>query len=138
MLNKGGSDIWRKVRIYMIGFIIGLVAVYFMFGGRTYQVLTPGLLKLDQLAAQKFKYSDTATCQMKCEKISEDELKDAMTNSKVDSKKSKDFNQRYPLFNFNGKTRDKRGLNVICQERDSITVILSVRDTLMKDTCKCH
>lgn len=138
MVNKGDSGIWRRIRLYLVGFIIGLIAVYFIYGNRDLKKLTPGLLKLNQLAAQPFHYSDTATCQMKCENINGDEVKDAMTDGKIDSKKSKDFNQRFPMFNFTGHTRNGRFLHIICLQVDSITRIVTVHDSAMKDTCRCR
>jgi len=137
MIGKGDSGIWRRIRLYLFGFIIGLIAVYFMFGNRNLKELTPGMLKMDQLAGQAIHYSDTATCQMKCESINVQEVKDAMTDAKIDSKRSKDFNQRFPMYNFTGSTRQGRKLNIICVEIDSVTRVVMVHDLARKDTCKC-
>ncbi|HXB12350.1 MAG TPA: DUF4258 domain-containing protein [Bacteroidia bacterium] len=134
---KGDSGLWRRIRLYLIGFIIGLISVYFIFGNKDLKVLTPGMLKLDQLAAQTIKYSDTARCQMKCQSVTEEEVKLAMTDAKVDSKKSKDFNQREPMFNFTGHTPNGKALNIICVEVDSVTRIITVKDLAKPDTCKC-
>jgi len=137
--NGGGSTIWKRIRLYLFGFIIGLIGVYFIYGNKNLKELTPGMLKMDQLAAQVFHYSDTATCQMKCEKISYDELKDAMTDAKIDSKKSKSFNEHRPMYNFTGHTRHGRFLHVICIEVDSITRIVMVHDSAKKaDSCRCY
>lgn len=132
------------MRLYLVGFIIGLIAVYFIFGNRNLKELTPGMLKMDQLAAQPFHYSDTANCQMKCEHISYDEVKDAMTDAKIDTKKSKSFNQRYPMYDFTGRTGPhhalpNRFLHIICVEIDSVTRIVMVHDSALKaDSCKCY
>jgi hypothetical protein len=137
-MQLGSSDFWRRVRLYMFGFIIGLIAVYFMFGGRGCNSLTPGMLKLNDLAQHtKLKYSDTAICQMNCQQLDTTEVKDAFTYGKVDSKKSQDFHVRHPLYNFTGKTRNGRDLNIICMEMDSITRVIYVHDLAKKDTCKC-
>jgi hypothetical protein len=137
MQIKGNSDLWRRVRLYGFGFIIGLIGVYFFFGNRNYKILTPGMLKLDQLAGQTIHYSDTVRCQMKCEGIDTAEVREAMLVGKVDSKKSQDFNQHHPLFNFNGKTLKGDTLNIICMQFDSITRIIYVHDVAKKDTCRC-
>lgn len=138
MQNKGNSGLWRRVRLYMFGFCIGLLGVYLMFGGRGCNSLTPGMLKLNDLTQHtKLYYSDTATCQMKCQKIDTAELKEAFTYGKVDSKKSQDFHVKYPLYNFTGQTRNGRTLNVICMEMDSITRVIYVHDMAKKDSCKC-
>ena len=137
MQKAGNSGLWRRVRLYSFGFIIGLIGVYFFFGNRNYKMLTPGMLKLDQLAGQTIQYSDTATCQMKCQQLSADEVREAMLAGKVNSKKSQDFNQHRPLFNFNGATEKGKQLNVICMQIDSITRVIYVHDVSKKDTCKC-
>jgi len=136
MQLKGNSDLWRRLRLYGFGFIIGLIGVYFFFGNRDYKMLTPGMLKLDQLAGQTIQYGDTATCEMKCEGVDTSEVKDAMLVGKVDSKKSQDFHQHHPLFNFNGTTPKGKQLNVICMQFDSITRVIYVHDIAKKDTCK--
>lgn len=132
-----GSDFWRRLRLYLFGFIVGLIAVYFFFGSRNYKMLTPGMLKLDQLAGQTIQYSDTAICQMKCEGVDTTAVREAMLVGKVNSKKSQDFHQHHPLFNFNGTTKKGDTLNVICMQFDSITRIIYVHELKKKDTCKC-
>lgn len=138
MIEKGESDLWRKIRLYLVGFIIGLIAVYFIFGTRGCKSLTPGMLKLDDLLTKTtFQYTDTAICEMKCQHIDTTELKESFTYGKVDTKKSQSFHVRYPLFNFTGQTRKGRTLNVICQQFDSITRIRFVKDLASKDSCHC-
>jgi|SRR6185312_193908 len=128
---------WKRLRLYLFGVTIGLIGVYFFFGNRDYKVLTPGMLKLDQLAGQTMQYSDTAICEMKCEKVDTVEVKEAMLAGKVNSKQSQDFNQHHPLFNFDGGTKKGKQLNVICMQFDSITRVIYVHDLARKDTCKC-
>jgi len=135
--GKGESVIWKRIRLYLGGFIIGLISCYFIFGNRNLKMLTPGMLKLDQLASQTIKYSDTAICQMKCQNISNDEVKQAMTDGKVDTKKSRSFYQRRPMFNFIGHTPKGKELNIICIEVDTVTRVTMVKDMAEPDTCKC-
>lgn len=139
MIDKGGSDIWRKIRLYLFGVCMGLIGCYFIFGTRGCKSLTPGMLKLDQLATKdSIRYSDTAICQMKCQRITKDEVVEAFTYGKVDTKKSQSIHVRYPLYNFTGQTRNGRTFNVICVEMDSVARIIYVRDLAMKDSCKCN
>jgi hypothetical protein len=69
--------------------------------------------------------------------VSPAEVREAMLVGKVDSKKSQDFNQHTPLFNFNGATEKGKQLNVICMQIDSITRIIYVHDVAKRDTCRC-
>ncbi len=131
------SLLWRRIRLYLLGFGIGLLCVYFIYGGKNIKILTPGMLKLDQLAAQTISFTDTAICEMKCGNISKDEVKQAMTDAKVDTKKSVSFNTPHLLFNFTGHTPGGRKLNIICIQADTVTRITMVRDMAKPDTCKC-
>ncbi len=139
MAEKGSSGLWRRLRLYGFGFLIGLMVVYFMLQGRGgCNSLTPGMLKLNDLAHHtKFKYNDTAICQMKCQKIDTAELMEAFTYGKVATEKSQSFGVAHPLYNFTGQTRKGKNLNVICMEFDSVTRIIYVHDLAKKDTCKC-
>ena len=110
-----------------------------MFGGKGCYSLTPGMLKLNDLAQHtKLVYSDTAECEMKCQQITPEEVKESFTYGKVDTKKSQDFNQHHPKFNFTGQTRKGKKLNVICMQYDSITRVIYVRDSAKIDTCRCR
>lgn len=96
------------------------------------------MLKLDELANQTtIIYSDSALCEMKCENIKEDEVKESFTYGKINSKQSEDVNRRYPVFNFTGQTHGGRTINVICVQRDSITRILMAKDLKLKMQCNC-
>jgi hypothetical protein len=141
MLNGDGSKsvIWRRIRTYLVGVGIGLISCYFIFGTRGCKSLTPGMLKLDQLATKdSVFYSDTAMCEMNCQKISKAEVIESFTYGKIDTKKSQSFHVRYPVYNFTGTTQKGRTFNVICVERDSITRVIMVKDIAMKDSCKCN
>lgn len=138
-LDKGNSDLWRRIRLYLFGVIMGLIGCYFIFGAKGCKSLTPGMLKLDELATKDtVRYSDTATCQMNCQHITRDEVIDAFTYGKIDTKNSQSMHVRYPVYNFTGQTRKGRNLNVICIEKDSLVRILYVKDLAVKDSCKCN
>lgn len=134
-----GSDLGRRIRLYIFGVIMGAIGVYFIFGTRGCKNLTPDMLKLDQLATKDtVRFSDTALCQMKCEHLSKDDVIESFTYGKVDHKKSQEFHQHTPLFNFKGQMKRGDTLNVICMEIDSIVRIIYVHDLNKKDTCHCR
>jgi hypothetical protein len=135
--GKDRSVLWRRVRLYLWGFIIGLISVYFIYGNKHVKMLTPGMLKLDQLAGQTITYTDTALCQMKCQNVSKDEVMQAMTDGKVDTKKSISFHVPHPLFNFTGNTPGGKKLNIICIQLDTITQVTQVYDMAQPNACKC-
>jgi hypothetical protein len=64
---------WKRLRFYAIGFGIGLLIVYALFGNRTCS--TPGEVKMRELAFQHFRFSEKAKCKMQCLTLNEQVLK---------------------------------------------------------------
>lgn len=54
----------ERFKLYMIGFLIGLILVYALFGTRTCTSLSE--VKMSELKRQSFKVSDKTICQLKC------------------------------------------------------------------------
>jgi hypothetical protein len=62
-----------RLKFYGIGFGIGLLMVYAIFGTRS--CTTPGEVKMEQLTSRYFELSDKAKCKLKCMKMNEALLK---------------------------------------------------------------
>ncbi|MCE3229139.1 MAG: hypothetical protein K0S32_3690 [Bacteroidetes bacterium] len=54
----------QRLKFYGVGFGIGLLIVYAMFGTRS--CVTPNQQKMQELVFQYFKLSDKANCKLKC------------------------------------------------------------------------
>lgn len=66
-------NFWKRLRFYGIGFGMGLLIVYAMFGNRS--CASPNEIKMRELAFQYFRLSDKAKCKMKCLTMNEQVLK---------------------------------------------------------------
>jgi hypothetical protein len=56
--------IWRRLKLYGFGFLLGLIIVYALFGSRS--CVTPNEQKMMELRHQSFQLSEKAACKLKC------------------------------------------------------------------------
>ena len=63
----------KRLRLYGMGFGLGLAIVYSMFGTRS--CVMPNEMKMQELVFQDFELSETAKCKLKCLKKNVDLLK---------------------------------------------------------------
>jgi hypothetical protein len=66
-------DFWKRLRFYGIGFGMGLLVIYAMFGTRS--CVTTNEMKMQEIVFQDFALSDLAKCKLKCLKKNEMLLK---------------------------------------------------------------
>ena len=65
----------KRIRLYIYGFLIGCVMVYFMlFRGNDRSYWLPANRVKEQVNKSTFKYSEHARCKMQCKQISEKEV----------------------------------------------------------------
>ncbi|MEO6883241.1 MAG: DUF4258 domain-containing protein [Bacteroidia bacterium] len=129
----------RRVRLYFVGILLGTLSVVMIFRNRGCRMMTPGTVKLDQLAIQTRLYSDSATCLMKCEHIDTAAVQEIFYNGKINFKASKEFAKPHPSYAIDGITKKGDSLRVYCIDNfDSITRVLYVQNLKMKnENCGC-
>ncbi len=54
----------ERLKLYMIGFMIGLLLVFILFGNRTCSSLSE--VKMSELKRQNIRFSEKVNCQLKC------------------------------------------------------------------------
>ena len=64
---------WKRLRFYGIGFAMGLLVIYAMFGTRS--CVTPNEMKMQELVFQHFELGEKARCKLRCMKMNEMLLK---------------------------------------------------------------
>ncbi|HVA98320.1 MAG TPA: DUF4258 domain-containing protein [Bacteroidia bacterium] len=130
--------IWQRARMYFIGIFIGTLSVFFIFRNRGCRVMTPGTVKLDQVAAQKRMFTDSAFCLMKCEHIDTAEVQEIFYNGKINFKASKEFAHPFPSYAIDGLTKSGDSLRVYCTDKNFVTYVLYVRNLKIKnENCGC-
>lgn len=130
------SRFFYRLRVYLFGFLLGLLAVKFIFKGRAGCKL-PGTLKIEELRSQSLEYSNHATCRMECRHISEKEIKEVLNSGSVNYGKSNVQDKPCGTYAVEGEI-DSKKLRIIVADCDTISRIITVIDlNLEKDSCDC-
>lgn len=138
MAIKGkNADLYRRLRFYGFGFLLGLLAVSFIYKGKGCKM--PGSVKLEELSSQKLEYTQHAQCRMKCRNISEAELKQVFASGKVNYEKSNVRDTPCGTYAVEGTTNSGKNLRIIIADCDTISKVVTTIDLKMEnDTCKCE
>lgn len=77
----------ERLKLYMIGFLIGLLMVYILFGNRSCMSLSE--VKISQLRSKTFKTNPTVQRQLKCLHKTSSQLKSEIEFFEIDFDKSR-------------------------------------------------
>lgn len=137
MIGSSDSGLFRKIRLYLVGVLLGGIVSYFLLiKDKDLSYWTPERQVTGRLKMYALSYSEKASCQMTCNSLDEKSLKAKMDSASVDFKNSVVDNKPCPIYSV--YTRD--GINVkavLCD--DSTAKILEFRGKLFEDdTCKCQ
>ena len=135
-LPRKNSDLFRRLRLYGFGFVMGLLVVSFIYKGKGCQL--PGSAKLEELAWQKAEYTDHARCRMKCNNVTESEVQQVFKSGKVNYDKSDVHNKPYPTYTVEGPTATGKKLRILVADVDTVSRIMTAMDVKMEnDSCDC-
>ena len=131
---------WKRIRLYLFGFIIGCVMVYFMLlrgVNRTYWL--PSNRVKEQVDKSSFKFSDHAKCILECKHITEEEVREVLKNGDVNFSESDTRGVPCPSYAIEGTSHNKKiRVLVTIFERDSTAEITTaINLEAGKDTCRC-
>lgn len=143
------ADLYRRLRLYGFGFLLGLLLVSFLFKGRSCQM--PNSAKMEELSWQKLEYSKHASCRMECRHISEAEIvellgvwkkgndKDKIAGKgKINYDKSDVHDLPYPTYAIEGVTSLGKNLRIVIADCDTISKVVTAIDLKMEnDSCDC-
>lgn len=128
---------WRRLRFYGIGFGIGLLIVYALFGNRS--CASPGEVKMRELAFQYFRLSDKALCKMKCLNMNNDVLKIYLRHFEINYDKSEV--RREPCGSYFVEPQKEHAgeynFNLVMYDCDSITQIDDINILKQTEGCAC-
>ncbi len=124
----------KRLRLYGIGFALGLGIVYGMFGTRS--CVTPNEMKMQELVFQQFELSSVAKCKLACMKKNEALLKIELRHFEVDYDLSAP--RKEPCGEYYLKPKKEHatmyGYSLVMLDCDSITRINDIRT----DNTVCH
>lgn len=131
-------NFWRRLRFYGIGFGIGLLIVYAMFGNRS--CASPGEVKLRELAFQYFRVSEKAKCKMACLRMNNDVLKIYLRHFEINYDQS-DV-RREPCGSYFVQPQEEHvaeyNFNLVMYDCDTITQIDDINILKPIPTCTCQ
>jgi len=130
------SDLFRRLRFYGLGLLMGMLIVSFLTKGKACQL--PSTLKLEELNFQQLEYSKHALCRMQCRNITANEVKQAMVSGSIDYGKSEVHDKPWPTYAIEGVTAGGKELRIIIADCDTMSRVVTTIDLKMEnDTCKC-
>ena len=130
----------QRIRLYLYGFIIGAVLVYFLlFRGKDRTFWLPGNRVKEQVDKSTFSFSEHAKCILECKNITEEEVREVLKNGDVNFSESDTHGVPCPSYAIEGISHNKK-LRILLTvfERDStaeITTAINLESG--KDSCKC-
>jgi hypothetical protein len=131
------ADLYRRLRLYGFGFVLGILIVSFVYKGEGCQL--PSSMKLQELNFQKLEYTQQGECILKCRNISQAELRLLMKAGKVNYDESDVHKKPFATYAIETNASKEKKLRIFVMDIDTITRITNVIDlSLTKDTCKCE
>ena len=135
-LPSKNADLYRRLRFYAFGFLLGCLLVSILFKGRSCQM--PGSVKLEELSFQKLELTQHGECRMKCRNISEAEIKEVLKTGKINYDKSNVRDTPCGTYAVEGKTSEGQEVRIVIADCDTISRVVTAIDLKMEnDTCDC-
>ncbi|MGB3949242.1 MAG: DUF4258 domain-containing protein [Bacteroidia bacterium] len=130
------SDLIRRFKFYGFGFLLGLLALSFIYKGKGCKM--PGSVKIDELNHQQLQYTQHGECRMKCRNISEGELKQVLKGGKINYDKSQVHDTPCPTYAVEGTTTTGKQLRIVIADCDTLSKVVTAIDLKQEvDTCDC-
>jgi hypothetical protein len=127
----------RRLKLYGIGFALGLLIVYAMFGTRS--CVMPNEMKMQELVFQHFELSELAKCKLKClhknEALLKVELRHFEVNYDLSSVRKKPCGEYFVQPKKDHAS--EYGYNLLMLDCDTITRINDINIT-STHTCNCQ
>lgn len=131
------ADLYRRLRLYGFGFVLGLLIVSFVYKGKGCKM--PSSAKMDELNYQKLEYSELGECMMRCNNISKEEIKRLLKNGKINYDESSVHSKPFPIYTIESAslTTNKK-VKIVIADMDTISrVVKYINLNSVKDTCMC-
>ncbi len=131
------SDLYRRLRLYGFGFLLGLLIVNFVYKGKGCQM--PNSAKMEELSWQKLQYTPHSGASKPCRNITEADIKQVLKNGKVNYSMSDVRHKPYSSYAVEGLSALGRKLRIMIDDVDTISKVTFTIDlSSEKDTCDCR
>jgi hypothetical protein len=141
-LPSKNADLYRRLRFYAFGLLLGCLLVSVIFKGRSCQM--PGSVKMEELAYQDLEITKHGECRMKCRNITEGEIRSVLKSGKINYDKSNVRDTPCGTYAVEGNTVDGQHVRIIIADCDTISKVVTAidlnlnEDDQKKDDCDCH
>ena len=127
----------RRIKLYVIGVLLGSVLVYGLFHNRIPSWLPATIIK-EELREWPLLFSKHASCRMECRDISEAEISMILEEGDVIFSKSRVRDKPCPSYAIEGTTEDGQFVRIVFAKCDSITRVVTAIDLGVKHDCDCN
>jgi len=126
---------WRRFKTYLIGFGLGLLIVYVIFGDRELNSWVPQKRILTAIDSSEVEISKRALCMMNCLKLEEEEWKNIQKNAKVDFSESNTRRKPCPIYRLHAPYQGKsyQLLWEVCEKREKVKLL-----NISEKGANCH
>ena len=128
---------WRRIRIYGVGFILGLIACFFLFrdGCNEYNYLPEGRI-LAELSSHPLTPTERMSCLLKCQGVQQWDLEWLLKEGSVVMKES---NPRTEPKDYvvEGTTNEGKKLKIRFQLIDDTTAPIAIMKPYSGTSCDC-
>jgi hypothetical protein len=134
-LPSKNADLYRRIRLYVFGLLLGIVVVKFAYKGKACQM--PGSAKLEELREQKRETSDLLQCQLKHYSITNEEINSLMHTGKVNFDKSDVRQKPCGIYIVEGSIKPGTNVELKISDCDTLSTFISLKVLGMpNDSCK--
>ena len=126
----------ERLKLYMIGFLVGLLLVYVLFGSRSCVSLSE--VKMRELKNQSFKVSEKTQCQLNCLHKTKSDLKSELEFFEVNFDKSQPREKPCRIYYLEPREKFKKfyPYHLIIKDCDDVTLVNQI--IFQKDSvCQC-
>ena len=133
-IKSKNSDLYRRIRLYVFGLLLGILVVKFAYKGKACQM--PGSAKLEELREQKREFSSQLQCQMNAFAISKEEINNVLHNGKVNFDKSEVRQKPCRIYIVEGKLKGGKNVELLIKDCDTVSNFISLKILgISNDTC---
>lgn len=134
---KKNADLYRRLKLYGFGVLLGIIVVMFIYKGKGCKM--PGSMKLEELSFQQKEFSTIVKCKMECLKVEEKELLELFTKGKINYDKSEVRTKPCGTYIIEGVTQTKKQLELTVADCDTISKIITFVSIAQPNTnCGCE
>lgn len=111
---------WRRFKYYLIGFGLGLLLVYGIFGGRDLTTWTPEGRVLQAIDSSQVSISERALCQLECNSLSFADIQWIMEDADVDFSESSTRKKPCPLYHITAVDEKYFMIWEVCEKEEKV------------------